>query len=244
MDYDRHPPQRDDYVELAPHAEPRRTEIDLPYWYRLPGPGDYELVAYYQADEPLALDVPGLLARHARLAARAATVAAVTGCCNPRAATRSSARGSRAGWRGATAGAGSTSRRGGWSSSSSSAPTSTAPPCWRSAAASARSSSSCSSAARRGRSTSSSRTPTTTRPRRSRARPALQDRIERRIHDIAVAPDAIEPVDIVVLHRVVCCYPDYEKLLGAAADHARRALVFSHPPRNVVSRALARHART
>jgi hypothetical protein len=60
MDYDRHAPQRDDYVELAPQQS-LSTEIDLPYWYRLPGPGDYELVAYYQADEPLALDVPGLL---------------------------------------------------------------------------------------------------------------------------------------------------------------------------------------
>jgi 2-polyprenyl-3-methyl-5-hydroxy-6-metoxy-1,4-benzoquinol methylase len=66
----------------------------------------------------------------------------------------------------------------------------------------------------------------------------LEDRVERRVHDIAAEPDAIEPVDIVVLHRVVCCYPDYERLLGAAATHARRALVFSHPPRNVVSRAL------
>jgi hypothetical protein len=35
----------------------------------------------------------------------------------------------------------------------------------------------------------------------------------------------------------VCCYPDYERLLGAAADHARRALVFSYPPRNLLSRA-------
>ena len=66
----------------------------------------------------------------------------------------------------------------------------------------------------------------------------FEDRLERRVHDIAVEPDAIEPVDIVVLHRVVCCYPDYERLLGSAAMHARRALVFSHPPRNVVSRAL------
>jgi hypothetical protein len=41
----------------------------------------------------------------------------------------------------------------------------------------------------------------------------------------------------VVLHRVVCCYPDYERLLGAAASHARRVLVFSHPPRNLASRA-------
>jgi magnesium-protoporphyrin O-methyltransferase len=64
----------------------------------------------------------------------------------------------------------------------------------------------------------------------------LEDRAERRQHDIAVDPDGVEPADIVVLHRVVCCYPDYERLLGAAADHARRLLVFSHPPRNVVSR--------
>ncbi len=66
----------------------------------------------------------------------------------------------------------------------------------------------------------------------------VQDRVERRIHDIAVDPAAVEQVDIVVLHRVVCCYPDYERLLGAAADHARRLLVFSHPPRNVISRAI------
>ena len=66
----------------------------------------------------------------------------------------------------------------------------------------------------------------------------VQGRVERRIHDIAVDPAAVEQVDIVVLHRVVCCYPDYERLLGAAADHARRLLVFSHPPRNVISRAI------
>jgi 16S rRNA G966 N2-methylase RsmD len=66
----------------------------------------------------------------------------------------------------------------------------------------------------------------------------LEDRVERRLHDIAADPDSIEPVDVVVLHRVVCCYPDYERLLGAAAAHARRALVFSYPPRNAVSRAV------
>jgi magnesium-protoporphyrin O-methyltransferase len=37
---------------------------------------------------------------------------------------------------------------------------------------------------------------------------------------------------------VVCCYPDVAKLLGAAADHARSQLVFSHPPRNAMSRAV------
>jgi 2-polyprenyl-3-methyl-5-hydroxy-6-metoxy-1,4-benzoquinol methylase len=65
---------------------------------------------------------------------------------------------------------------------------------------------------------------------------ALEDRAERRIHDIAVEPNEVEPADIVVLHRVVCCYPDYERLLGAAAQCARRLLVFSYPPRNALSR--------
>jgi 2-polyprenyl-3-methyl-5-hydroxy-6-metoxy-1,4-benzoquinol methylase len=63
------------------------------------------------------------------------------------------------------------------------------------------------------------------------------DRVERRLHDIAAEPEAVEPADVVVLHRAVCCYPDYERLLGAAADHAQRMLVFSYPPRNLVSRA-------
>jgi 16S rRNA G966 N2-methylase RsmD len=64
------------------------------------------------------------------------------------------------------------------------------------------------------------------------------DRVRRHLVDIAADPAAVEPADIVVLHRVVCCYPDVTKLLGAAADHARSQLVFSHPPRNAVSRAV------
>lgn len=62
----------------------------------------------------------------------------------------------------------------------------------------------------------------------------LEERIERRLGDFAA--DGVGDADVVVLHRVVCCYPDYERLLGAAADHARRVLVFTHPPRNVVAR--------
>jgi hypothetical protein len=58
----------------------------------------------------------------------------------------------------------------------------------------------------------------------------LQGRLDWRIHDLAADPGAVAPADLVVLHRVVCCcYPDYARLLGAAADHARRALVFSYP---------------
>jgi magnesium-protoporphyrin O-methyltransferase len=35
--------------------------------------------------------------------------------------------------------------------------------------------------------------------------------------------------DIVTLDRVVCCYPDFRKLLTAAADHSKRALAFTYP---------------
>jgi 16S rRNA G966 N2-methylase RsmD len=63
-------------------------------------------------------------------------------------------------------------------------------------------------------------------------------RVQRRLVDIATDPGAVESADIVVLNRVVCCYRDYARLLGAAADHARHLLVFSHPPRNPVSRAV------
>ena len=69
------------------------------------------------------------------------------------------------------------------------------------------------------------------------AQAGLQGRIDWRILDLAQDPGAVEPADLVVLHRVVCCYPDYQRLLAAAADHARRALVFSYPPSNPLSRA-------
>src|SRR5439155_3157796 len=68
------------------------------------------------------------------------------------------------------------------------------------------------------------------------AEAGLEGRVERLLTDIAAEPEAIEPADVVVLNRVVCCYPDYERLLGAVAAHSRRLVVFSYPPRNVVSR--------
>lgn len=57
----------------------------------------------------------------------------------------------------------------------------------------------------------------------------LTGRVERRLHDIAADPGGVRPADVVVLHRVVCCYPDYQRLLSAAGDHAGRLLVFSYP---------------
>jgi magnesium-protoporphyrin O-methyltransferase len=70
------------------------------------------------------------------------------------------------------------------------------------------------------------------------AEAGVADRVIRRRLDLVTEPDAVEPHDIVVLHRVVCCYPDHQRLLGVAARHATRLLVFSHPPRNAVNRLL------
>lgn len=66
----------------------------------------------------------------------------------------------------------------------------------------------------------------------------LAGRVTRRIADIAADPDSVDAADIVVLHRVVCCYPDPGRLLRAAAARARQQLVFSFPPRNLLTRAL------
>ena len=65
------------------------------------------------------------------------------------------------------------------------------------------------------------------------AETGLTGRVERRLIDIAANPAAVKPADIVVLNRVVCCYPDYSTLLATAADHARQQVVFSYPPRNL-----------
>ena len=65
----------------------------------------------------------------------------------------------------------------------------------------------------------------------------VAERIERRLHDIAEEPAAVRPADVVILHRVVCCYHDYRRLLASAADHAQRVLVFSYPPHNMAARA-------
>ena len=65
----------------------------------------------------------------------------------------------------------------------------------------------------------------------------LRGRVKRMLGvDLAATPGAVDPADIVVLHRVVCCYPDYELLLGAAAGRSERAVVFSHPPDTVMTR--------
>ena len=57
----------------------------------------------------------------------------------------------------------------------------------------------------------------------------LEGRAERRYGDIVRKPDLAESADVVVMHRVVCCYPDMPALVGAAAEKARSALALSFP---------------
>jgi magnesium-protoporphyrin O-methyltransferase len=65
----------------------------------------------------------------------------------------------------------------------------------------------------------------------------LSDRVDRRLGDFVATADAIEPHDVVVMHRVVCCYPDVDALVGAAADRARRRLVLTYPQERPIVRA-------
>lgn len=57
----------------------------------------------------------------------------------------------------------------------------------------------------------------------------LADRVERRVVDFVEAGIEVEAADIVVMNRVICCYPDMPKLAGAAADRTRGLLVMSFP---------------
>jgi magnesium-protoporphyrin O-methyltransferase len=64
----------------------------------------------------------------------------------------------------------------------------------------------------------------------------LSERVDRRVADFVSEGDAVEPHDLVVLHRVVCCYPDVDALMGAAAGHARKRLVLTYPQEHLLMR--------
>jgi magnesium-protoporphyrin O-methyltransferase len=66
----------------------------------------------------------------------------------------------------------------------------------------------------------------------------LEGRSDRLVGDFV--REDVGDADVVVLHRVVCCYPDYDALLGAAVARTRRVLVFSHPPGHALARVAVR----
>jgi len=47
--------------------------------------------------------------------------------------------------------------------------------------------------------------------------------------DFTDVASELPKADVVTLDRVVCCYPDFRRLLEAAADHSRRALALTYP---------------
>jgi 2-polyprenyl-3-methyl-5-hydroxy-6-metoxy-1,4-benzoquinol methylase len=61
------------------------------------------------------------------------------------------------------------------------------------------------------------------------AEAGLTDRVQRQLGDFAASPDAFPPADVVIMHRVVCCYPEAARLVSAAAAHAQRYLAMSYP---------------
>jgi magnesium-protoporphyrin O-methyltransferase len=56
---------------------------------------------------------------------------------------------------------------------------------------------------------------------------AGRDDAERLVGDFVT--QEIAPHDVVVMHRVVCCYPDADALVGAAAARAQRCLALTLP---------------
>lgn len=57
----------------------------------------------------------------------------------------------------------------------------------------------------------------------------LADRVDRRIGDFVADAASFDSYDVVVMHRVVCCYPDVDALVGSAAERARRRLLLTYP---------------
>jgi len=57
----------------------------------------------------------------------------------------------------------------------------------------------------------------------------LGGRVERRIDDFAAAAAETPPADLVILHRVICCYPDAHVLIDAACGHAHERVAITIP---------------
>ena len=57
----------------------------------------------------------------------------------------------------------------------------------------------------------------------------LRDRVDRRIGDVVDAADELGEADVVLLHRVLCCYPDWPAMVRAATARARRTVGLTIP---------------
>jgi len=57
----------------------------------------------------------------------------------------------------------------------------------------------------------------------------VEGRVERRIGDVVREPELAPAADVVVMHRVLCCYPDAERLMSEACAHARERIAITIP---------------
>lgn len=57
----------------------------------------------------------------------------------------------------------------------------------------------------------------------------LEEQVSYRQADFALDEEGVDSAEIVILDRVICCYPDLDQLLGKAAEHATRILAISYP---------------
>lgn len=57
----------------------------------------------------------------------------------------------------------------------------------------------------------------------------LDQRVEYQLKDFALSTEKTAPADVVVMDRVLCCYPNLEGLLKPAVDKSQQYLVISYP---------------
>jgi 2-polyprenyl-3-methyl-5-hydroxy-6-metoxy-1,4-benzoquinol methylase len=66
----------------------------------------------------------------------------------------------------------------------------------------------------------------------------VEDRTDYVVADVAADGADVGRADAVVMHRVICCYPDYDALMDAAAERAGRYLVLSFPRDRFLTRSV------
>jgi 2-polyprenyl-3-methyl-5-hydroxy-6-metoxy-1,4-benzoquinol methylase len=63
----------------------------------------------------------------------------------------------------------------------------------------------------------------------------LDQRTEYKLGDIVEMSDTLDPVDITVMDKVVCCYPAPKELIEAAMTHTRGAIALTYPRKHFFS---------
>ena len=65
--------------------------------------------------------------------------------------------------------------------------------------------------------------------RRLAASEELGDRAEYHLGDFVDLAGGLDPADVSILDKVVCCYPEPERLLSATLDKTRRVIALTYP---------------